>query len=846
MIKKYLSILATISLFSACQQSPQHLPKPTETKLHQGDEEGNANARQEWFELMHRTAPGTSWQQLEYETAMERHQLKQSTAQLHSDEETLADGQLIGQWHERGSKNQAGSVYETIYDPATDQIYTVSAGGTLWVGGRDGSNWQVVNQDLRFSRWFLEFVTLPNGEQRMLALINKVPHYSDDEGATWQLAGGNITSNDFWGGVRHAKVLNNGNILAISKAGYWEDYSIYLSQNHGQSFEVLQNLNNNESGRYALAKSPNGSDVYFIEKLSGSEARLSIWNATNNNFVELITSNEIDFEGQPANLTVYQSDTETKLFFYGGSGEAHVKESTDNGMNWTYKGNIPEMPWAVGMFVSPSNPDVLMAGGLHCYKSLDAGTNWILQNDWWEYYDDVNGSIHADIMTFREYETADGTTFQLISNHGGLSVSYDNLNTLQNIGLQGLNVNQFYDVRTDPVDPLNIYAGSQDQGFQRGVSFPFDEPINMEQVISGDYGHIAFSDQGRRLWAVYPGGGIYYYNYPQTGYNTAYYELNSENETVWIPPLMESPDQNTNEVYLAGGNANGGSGSYIIKLEQNAGNITATNLPFNFLSNAGGEVSAISHSNVDSTHWYVGTTNGRFFYSIDYGQNWEQSLNFVPSGHYLYGQTILPSKLNENTVYYGGSGYGNPAVYISTDNGASFQAMNNGLPSTLVFELASNADESMLFAATEAGPYVFVVADNQWYPMHGEAAPNQTFWSVEFVESQDLVRFGTFGRGIWDFKIEEIVSTTNTADKNLSLKIYPNPATDFLQIEIPEVFDTNIQVKIFNSTGQLMKQSTLTNNTDILEMNIQDLNTGFYFLEISDKNQKISEQFLVK
>jgi len=289
--------------------------------------------------------------------------------------------------------------------------------------------------------------------------------------------------------------------------------------------------------------------------------------------------------------------------------------STDEGQTWTVQGLIAERPWAVGLYVSPSNPDFLMTGGLNCYKSYDAGVTWELQNQWWEYYDNVPEKLHADMMSFNEFTDNNENTFQLISNHGGLSISYDNLATTQNIGTSGLNVNQFYDVRTDPLNSVYIYAGSQDQGFQRGIDFVTDNRIDMEQVISGDYGHLAFSENNQRLWTVYPGGAIYYYHQPQTYYSTAYYELQSDNETVWITPTMESPDTTANEIYLAGGNADGGGGSYIIKLEEQNSVITATNLPFNFLPDAGGEISAMRFSPVNPDRWYVGTTNGRFFTS---------------------------------------------------------------------------------------------------------------------------------------------------------------------------------------------------------------------------------------
>ena len=834
---------------TSCQAPEKNYPKPTEgTQIHQGeDDEDNATKREAWFELMHRHAPTTSWQQLEYQNAMKHHLKKQASANTRSDVEILANGALSGRWIEKGSTNQAGSVYETVYDVETDKIYTVSAGGTLWRGNRSGTDWEVVNQDFNFSRWLLDMIVLPDGTKRMLALINQVPHYSDDGGLTWTSSEG-ITSLDFWGGPKNTVVLKevDNQIFCLSKPSFWVNYALYRSIDHGVSFEKITQFPFHQSNRYTLSKPVNGNTPYVIEKNNDQFATLYKWQTDTESFDTLVVTDQIDFDNKVANLAGHTSGTTTRLYTYGRDNV--VKMSEDEGQSWSVQGLIPDGPWEVGIYVSPTNPDFLMTGGLNCYKSYDAGVTWELQNQWWEYYDNIPGKLHADMMSFNEFTDPDGNIFQLISNHGGLSISYDNFATTSNIGTNGLNVNQFYDVRTDPLNPIYIYAGSQDQGFQRGIDFVPDDAISMEQVISGDYGHLAFSENNQRLWTVFPGGDIYYYDQPQTGFSTAFYSLNSQNETVWIPPTMESPNAGANEIYLAGGNANGGAGSYIIKLEEENGIITANNLSFNFLPDAGGEVSAMRFSPLNPNRWYVGTTNGRFFTSEDSGQSWEQTLNFLPDGHFLYGQSILPSNQNPDRVYYAGSGYSNPAVFVSNDNGVSFEDISNGLPPTLVFELVSNPDESMLFAATEAGPFVYVVADDEWFDMRGNDAPTQTYWSVEYLADTETIRFGTYGRGIWDFKMEEVTSIQSTDITQVAFKAFPNPMVDAITVEISQTNAPDLSIKILDVSGKIISNedfSVSINTQFSKEINLKNIPAGSYVIEVINGNRR-STQTVVK
>ena len=125
-----------------------------------------------------------------------------------------------------------------------------------------------------------------------------------------------------------------------------------------------------------------------------------------------------------------------------------------------------------------------------------------------------------------------------------------------------------------------------------------------------------------------------------------------------------------------------------------------------------------------------------------------------PESHYFYGSTILPSPINQQRIYIGGSGYSNPAIYLSEDGGESFFAFDEGLPNTLVYELASLPDESIIFAATEVGPYAYSFEQGIWEDMAGDHAPDQVYWSVEYIHEIRTVRFGTYGRGIWDFTFD--------------------------------------------------------------------------------------------
>lgn len=851
----WLAVASLILLLLVVTVRPEQVssfslrPKPTngQTQVRLDGETGNEREkRKAWFEMMHRTAPGTDWRTLEYQNQVWLAEMRKGASNLRGsgDQEILANGKLTGRWNERGSKNQAGSVVATTFDPETEEIWLISAGGSIFKGTLAGSDWEVVNQDYKFNGDLIRFVPTETG-RRMLAVLNKVIHYSDDEGKTWQASEGMSTYDNNWGTRRYPIVLDDSlhtiyYLVQEWLPGPWKsDVGIYRSRDLGESFQKVVSFNIGNINNYCLTRIKGTNEVAMLKKNGTNKTDLYLLDPETG-LPELIgATTTFDIGDERANLEAIHQDDETTYYTYNSAHDLY--KSTDEGMSWEYVSTFAKNPWNVGVFVSETNPDFMMMGEVECHRSIDGGQNWDIYNPWWAYYDDVEGSLHADMMYFAEYSRKDGSPFFLISNHGGLNVTYDG-STFDNLGLSGLNVGQFYDVVTDPIDELYIYAGSQDQGFQRGMDLWEGDVLDFEQAISGDYGHMVFTGNGQHLWMVYPGGWVSYWDYPVSGGVTAGFTIDSEDESVWIPPMVADPDKSKNVVYIAGGNLSGGSGSHILRLEVVNYEIQTEELPFDFKEYSGGEVSALAFSPFDPDIFYAATTNGYFFTSLDKGETWEQSLSTVPGGQYLYGAAILPSKVDTGKIYFGGSGYNGPAMLVSEDGGQSFTSMNNGLPPTLILDLAANDDETLLFAATETGPFVYVQADDTWYPMLGETAPVQTYWSVEFLPLQQTVRFGTYGRGVWDFAIDEVVSVSDPEPgKQVStLAIYPNPVTgQVLSAKLGHLTERVCDWRIIDLSGGLKAsgRSMVGGGKDLTISLPPDMLAGVYLLEVRQEGR---------
>jgi hypothetical protein len=93
-------------------------------------------------------------------------------------------------------------------------------------------------------------------------------------------------------------------------------------------------------------------------------------------------------------------------------------------------------------------------------------------------------------------------------------------------------------------------------------------------------------------------------------------------------------------------------------------------------------------------------------------------------------------------------------VWRTTDGGAVWQPLGSGLPQTMVYGIVYAQDGTGdVYAATEAGAWRWVRASGAWQNVMQSHTPLTTYWSVEAVDQGRTIRYGTYGRGIWDYAI---------------------------------------------------------------------------------------------
>lgn len=824
-------------------------PEPTIIIMEKNDEEDHL-AKIEWYEEMHKTAPGVDWRQMDNNS---RHQLREERAEIRKfktgDSEVIADGLLTGRWVEKGANNVAGRMHNIDFDFENSLMYGASDGGQIWKADFNGSNWESLSDQYHVKGvHFLRVLKLDGGTTRILqASRDSLLMYSDNMGQDWNISTG-LTA------MRNDKCIRgvtdiNDNVYLLFLRNNQTSY-IYKSSDKGSSFELVNSITSSQYVDIWTSRYEDGN-VYFVD-------REKFYYVNNENEIESIGNIGINFSPGDINScqlngAIVDQTVHLAVMFRTGKACRFII-SSNGGSSWQVKGTVDEGPFMSNSFgMSNLDPKIMGFGGVNTYRTFDSGATWELINGWGEYYGDVYTKLHADIPEVEFYLKPDGTEIVSISTDGGSYTSTDNLQSVKNVSMKTLRNAQYYSTYTHRENNQVIYAGAQDQGFQRATQIT-DGTVEFEQTISGDYGHIVSSDGGRSLWTVYPGFAMYYAD--AAGSNSASMWSFTGNNHYWMPPIMEDPYY-PNKVYLAGGTSyvNGDdepTGNHLWHLEYKSNQISVIEMPYNFGGTDNARISAMGFSPINKDYRYVLNGSGKLYYSTDRGVNWAKSRTTGPGSHYFYGNSIVNDPRDINTIYLGGAGYSGYSAWKSTDGGSSFKGIGKGMPHTLIFEMRSDERGELLFAATEVGPFVYIVSENQWYDLAGAGAPEQTYWSVDYIPSLRTARFGTYGRGIWDFKVEHLGKMGTGIDtplwvNSIGVDIYPNPTVDEANIKYYLQSAGEVEISLLDGTGRVVKvdkQGQKAAGSYQTQMSLYDLPKGMYFLRIQSGNQLRVEKII--
>jgi uncharacterized surface protein with fasciclin (FAS1) repeats len=92
--------------------------------------------------------------------------------------------------------------------------------------------------------------------------------------------------------------------------------------------------------------------------------------------------------------------------------------------------------------------------------------------------------------------------------------------------------------------------------------------------------------------------------------------------------------------------------------------------------------------------------------------------------------------------------------------------------------------------------------------------------------------------------LPEITNVTNLQESNLDIEVFPNPASEQVNIQINEVVNGNIPAQLFDSYGRMVQQKIFATGNNVL--NIRNLSNGLYYLVITVDQKRVSQIISIK
>jgi photosystem II stability/assembly factor-like uncharacterized protein len=415
--------------------------------------------------------------------------------------------------------------------------------------------------------------------------------------------------------------------------------------------------------------------------------------------------------------------------------------------------------WVFGQIrVDPSDPDTVYIMGLRLAQSRDSGKTWKTLS-----YPGLHGDHHG------LWIDPEDSNYLINVNDGGLNISYDGGATWRDFHTIHPVV-QFYNVAYDMEKPFNVYGSVQDHGTYKGnvahgrprsrreprrvtrwEAAPGGEgthvavdPRNPNLIYSSSfYGRLMRSEYKDGMWqsknilpqvpegepqlrGQWMAATILSSHNPDVVYHGMQYLYRSMNQGEDWERI--SPDLSYNNPKQQGGLPFAipfatitdisespfkfgliyvGTDDGRVHITRNGGDTWTEiiqGLPFNK------QVSRIVASRYDRAVVYL-TLNGRrdddahdyVYKSTDYGKTWIDISGNIPGGPV----NVIREDPKKKDVLYVGTELG---VYVTTDGGATWHVLANGLPTCFVWDLIVHPRDNTLVIATN-GRGMYVIDD---------------------------------------------------------------------------------------------------------------------------------------
>ena len=675
--------------------------------------------------------------------------------------------------------NISSRIVTGAFDPINPNIiYVGPANGGVWKSTDAGITWTpLTDQQASLSMGAIEID--PNNTNIIYAGTGEATYSgasyygrgllkSTDAGQSWtQITSGLPTSSYF----SRIKIRPNNSTQLLAALG---NSGLYRSTNSGTSWSQII------TGRIDdVIFTPTGDTVFAVGGSGGLRRSLD-GGATFATFGSgLATGTRTHFDFAKVNPAIMYASVY--------SSTVNIYKTTNYGVNWTLLSVNSEIGSQGGqawydlyLRVNPKNPNKVYVGIIDVFRSTDGSTFSNITNGY------SGGNVHVDQHFLFFHPTDENTYF--VCNDGGIWKTTNNGDAFTNYN-QNLTLTQFYRIAASPFTPSRILGGTQDNGTQQTYS-----SLNWAAAFGGDGGEVCFNPfNSNYIIGETQNGGLVRTINGGSSWQNATTGINTSESVAWVAPILHHPTISgifyvaRQRVYRS--TDNGGSWTAI------SGNVNGTSA-----------VREMCISQSDPNIMFA-TSSSSVFKSTDAGATWTNVTSGLP-GRTITSVSVHPT--DASVVMLTFSGFGTNKVYKSTNGGSSWVSVSGNLPDTPVNDLLiftnNPASTNTYFVATDIGIFLTENDGTNWFEV-SEGMPNTVVMHLDYSPSNQMLRAGTHGRGVFESYVEfqipvELVSfNSEQRDKKVMLNWRTATETNNSHFEVERKFKNNEWEKIGTVTG---------------------------------------------
>jgi len=643
-----------------------------------------------------------------------------------------------------GQPNGLGRVNCIAFHPTNADTFFVGApAGGIWKTYDGGSNWSSNSDNLStlgISSILINYnspdtMYIGTGDRDGGDAVSLGVFLSTDGGDTW------TSSNSGMGNLTVGALLidpSNSSILLAATSG-----GVYRSADAGASwtntitgnFKDIRFMPGNSSVVYATKSgdfyrsSDNGLTWTLIGVPEGlpSSSRLviGVTPADSSYVYALLTSGSV-FQGMyqsvDSGLTFSVQSTTPNIMDYSSDG------SGTNGQAW----------YDLCIAVSPTNKNVVYAGGINVFKSSDGGQTWLIDAHW---VGTGAPAVHADHHVL-EYSPVDQTLYS--GNDGG--VYYQEIETITWTDISsGLAIAQCYKLGQSATSINHVIVGYQDNGTAVYSNGSWSTEIGgdgMECIIDytttdymyGElyYGAIRRSSNGGLNFSSI--AGLFINGITESG--------------AWVTPYtLHSTNPNTMFI-----------GYKDIWRSTNVKTSSASSVSWTEISTdlgGSGNFNVVEHNPLDTNVFYA-SKGASLFRSdnVNGGSVIWQTLSSPGTSSINY---IVSHPTDTSTVFIAQG----TKVYQSVDKGVNWTDISGNIDDSNIkncLVYSPNIGSEGLYVGTDYGVYFKPLNSSNWIsfssglPVYPKITELELFLN-DLSPSQNSLRASSYGRGLWSTSI---------------------------------------------------------------------------------------------